>query len=223
MLGGRGHRGRSRGQALVEFALVTPVFFLVFFSVIEFALIVASIGSYNFAARDAARLGSILGRQTTTSSTDGQMVGDIRSRVQGLVMAQVQEIDIYRAASDGQCLDAATGTANEVSVDSSSCVKNQYTVTGAVMSGTSVQWTTDQRDDSLESADYIGVRVIYRYTYLTGFIAAFGSSFNLSATSVQRIEPQEFTGLHGPPPAEAAGSGGARWQAAWTERVVGRL
>ncbi|HLY32571.1 MAG TPA: TadE family protein, partial [Ktedonobacterales bacterium] len=46
---GRG-LGRSQGQALVEFALVAPIFFLMFFGVIEFALINASIGAYNFAA-----------------------------------------------------------------------------------------------------------------------------------------------------------------------------
>jgi Flp pilus assembly protein TadG len=189
-------RGRSSGQALVEFALVIIPFFLIFFSVVEFALIVASIGTYNFAARDAARIGSILGRQKTTSVVDGKIVSDVQSHAQGFVMATAQEMDIYRAAADGNCLNAPTGSASEVSVDDPTCKVNKYNIDGTLMAGTSVQWPTNDRNDSLQSGDYLGVRVLYRYTALTGFIAAIGSTLNLSSTSVQRIEPQQFTGYH---------------------------
>src|SRR5260221_4264663 len=66
--GARRGRRLSRGQAIVEFAMVAPLFLLMLFGFIEFALIGASIAAFNFAAKDAARLGSYLG--TTDSTVD---------------------------------------------------------------------------------------------------------------------------------------------------------
>src|SRR5258708_32877945 len=70
--GARRGRRLSRGQAIVEFAMVAPLFFLMLFGFVEFALIGASIAACNFAAKDAARLGSYLG--TTDNTADLQMV-----------------------------------------------------------------------------------------------------------------------------------------------------
>jgi Flp pilus assembly protein TadG len=44
------------GSALVEFALVSPLFFLLTFVTIDFGLILLTQSSINFAARDASRL-----------------------------------------------------------------------------------------------------------------------------------------------------------------------
>jgi hypothetical protein len=190
-------RARSRGQALVEFSFIVLPFFIIFFSTIEFALIMSSIGSYNFGVRDAARLGSLLGR--TSATADSSILQVITNHVSGLVMAKTQEVDIYRATSDGQCLTVvAPGTGAGVSVDSGSCLKNEYDASGALLNpvGGVAPWPPNVRDDSLQSADYLGVRVLYRYTYLTGFIAGVGTPLNLSSTSVQRIEPQDFQGMH---------------------------
>jgi Flp pilus assembly protein TadG len=188
-------RGRSRGQALVEFAFVVLPFCIIFFGTIEFALIMSSIGSYNFAVRDGARLGSLLGR--TSGTADAQIIAVITNRTKGLVMARFQEIDIYRSTSDGSCLNATAPTAGStVTVDDPTCVKDEYLYdsTGAQTNPVAT-WPPNVRDDSLQSADYLGVRILYRYTYLTGFIAGVGTPLNLSATSVQRIEPQDYSGM----------------------------
>jgi Flp pilus assembly protein TadG len=53
-------RTRTRGQSLVEFALVVPVFLMIAFGIIDFGLAFdASIGITN-AAREGARLGATL-------------------------------------------------------------------------------------------------------------------------------------------------------------------
>jgi Flp pilus assembly protein TadG len=218
-------RGRSRGQALVEFALVAPLFFLIFFSIIEFALIMAAMGGYNFAVRDGARVGALLGR--TSATADAQIVSTVRSHVLGLVMAQASEVDIYRSTSDGQCLSAPIGTVATVSVDNGACAKDQYNLDGTCQGGTcgGAGWPINDRNDSLTSADYLGVRVKYTYTYLTAFIAMSGSSLALDATSVQRIEPQGFS-QRAPATASAAGRAGPRswgWltgEWGWTIGVV---
>ena len=59
----RSHRGqrrrpRTRGQALVEFALVIPIFLLMLAGMIDFGLGLYSYMTINNAARDGARLGA---------------------------------------------------------------------------------------------------------------------------------------------------------------------
>jgi Flp pilus assembly protein TadG len=52
-------RRRSRGQTLVEFALVLPVFFLLLFGLIDMGRFVYMNSTLSQAAREAARLGAV--------------------------------------------------------------------------------------------------------------------------------------------------------------------
>lgn len=54
-----GARRRSRGQALVEFAVVFPVFALMVFGIIDLGRYVYVTNAFNQAAREAARYGSV--------------------------------------------------------------------------------------------------------------------------------------------------------------------
>ena len=54
-----GRRDRTRGQALVEFALVLPLFFLLLFGIIDVGRLVYVSNAFNQAAREAARYGSV--------------------------------------------------------------------------------------------------------------------------------------------------------------------
>lgn len=184
-------RRRSRGQAMVEFALVAPVFFLMFFGLIEFALINSSITSFNFAAKDAARIGSLLGR--TDPTVDKQIVNDVIGRTGGLVVAKTSLIEVYRSDAAGSLPPSTNPT------------ENSYPpVTSAACSV--CNWAVASRNDSLLNADYLGVRVTYIYTYLTAFISGGASQLQLSALSVQRIEPQDYQGHRPQPPALLATS-----------------
>jgi len=55
----RRHAGRARGQALVEFALVFPVFMLVLFGIIDVGRYVYVSNALNEASREGARYGSV--------------------------------------------------------------------------------------------------------------------------------------------------------------------
>src|SRR5262245_33222332 len=88
-------RRRSRGQALVEFALVAPVFFALLFGVIEFSLIGASISGFNFGTKDGARIGSLLGR--TNNNVDLQIVQDVQTRTAGIVFAKTVQVEVFRS------------------------------------------------------------------------------------------------------------------------------
>jgi hypothetical protein len=167
---------------MVEFALVAPILFLLIFGIVEFSLINAAIGTYNFAAKDAARLGSLLGR--TDANADAEMLAVIRAHVVGVVPAQLKEVDIFRSDEQG---DISTSVAD--TYDASSNAIGVPT------------WPPNLRNDDLVDADYLGVRIVYQYTYLTGFISGGASNLTLNAISIQRIEPQDFQGeIGGVPP-----------------------
>jgi hypothetical protein len=59
---------RTRGQALVEFAMVAPFFFLLLFSIIEFGRAIYFIQILNNAAREGARYAIVHGNESTDPS-----------------------------------------------------------------------------------------------------------------------------------------------------------
>lgn len=58
-------RGRPGGQALVEFVLVTPFFFLLLFSIVEFGRAIYYVQILNNAAREGARYAIVHGNEST--------------------------------------------------------------------------------------------------------------------------------------------------------------
>ena len=167
------HQRRMRGQALVEFALVAPVFFLLFFGVIEFSIINTAIGVYNFAAKDAARLGAIRG--PTDANVDQEIVTLISGRVVGLAAARVVRIEIYQSDETGAY---------------SSAKEDVYDGQGNPIG--SATWPYTARVDNQALTDYLGVRITYQYTYLTAFFSSAGATLTLTADAVDRIEPTEY-------------------------------
>ena len=195
----RGRAGRGHGQALVEFALVLPLLMLLIFGIIEFALINASIGAFNFATQDAARFAAITG--PTDPNADATMLSQvILPRITGIVAAQLQTVEVFKANEDGSCFGGTF---------SFPCpAQNDHVFTAQTNQSTG-QWTPDKRNDQLVTGDYLGVRITYVYTYITAFFATASPAIQLSAESIQRVEPQEYTkhqapGLiaNGPEPAQ---------------------
>jgi TadE-like protein len=68
-------RRRSRGQALVEFALVAPVFFLLLFAIIEGGRFVFFYEVLNNATREGARYAIIHGDNAADHCPSGPMPG----------------------------------------------------------------------------------------------------------------------------------------------------
>ena len=61
--------GRKRGQSMVEFALVAPIFFFLLFGVLEFGLMMFDVTTTRFAAGEAARVEAQVGIQSTDCTT----------------------------------------------------------------------------------------------------------------------------------------------------------
>ena len=93
MLRLRSHRKPSRGQALVEFALIVPLFVLLLFGIVDFGRAVLASNSIANAAREGARTAIV-----------NQRVNDIRDRIVDQasgVSLQASDIRIaYRESSD---------------------------------------------------------------------------------------------------------------------------
>jgi Flp pilus assembly protein TadG len=66
----RRRRSRSRGQAMVEFALIVPVLVLAVFGIIDFGRLVYTQNSLNEASREAARAGAVFYRPGECGSQD---------------------------------------------------------------------------------------------------------------------------------------------------------
>lgn len=173
--GARGIRP-ARGQSLVEFALVLPLFLLLIFAVVEYSLINSAIGSYNFAAKDAARYGAINGQ----SADDLYMLNNyVNPHVIGVVAAQPVEADIFEATESGV-------------YDPASANQDKWTYSKGAWTAGTQGWLPSSRNEQLVSQDYIGVRIVYNYTYVTAFFSSLGATITLTSMSVQRIEPQEI-------------------------------
>lgn len=177
-------RRRSRGQAMLEFALVAGPLFACIFGVIEFSLINTSIGSYNFGVKEGARLGSVLGRQD--QNADSKIISLVQSRVNGFVMARMTKLEIYDA--DPYTGNVLTSGSPAVAMD------DVYTFdSSGNQTSSTAPWPPNSRNDTLADADYVGVRATFSYTYLTAFLTGSGAQLTLTALSVQRIEPLDYS------------------------------
>jgi Flp pilus assembly protein TadG len=88
-----GRRSKSRGQGLVEFALVLPLFLLLVFGIMDLGLAVFSYNSITNAAREGARL-AIVNQDGTNVSAKAKS----QARVAG---APTVTVAYYQANADG--------------------------------------------------------------------------------------------------------------------------
>lgn len=180
----RGKRHRERGQSLVEFALVIPVLFLVVFGIIEFCFLYESIDTVNFAAREGARVGAVLG--PTDSAADTKIIQAIQAATSGgssLLFSQIQKIEIFKSDANGTVPAPFAGCTSATNED---VYDGQGNLCGTA------NWPPGVRSATFNAADYLGVRITFVYNWVTSFVSAAGGQFTLTSVSVQLIEPQTY-------------------------------
>jgi Flp pilus assembly protein TadG len=69
-------RGRSRGQALVEFAVIIPVFLLLLFGLLDFGRVIYAQNTITQDAREAARAGLVAALDSPITTTSYQKIRD---------------------------------------------------------------------------------------------------------------------------------------------------
>lgn len=144
----------GRGQALVEFALLFPIIMLLVVGATDVATLLDDHLDVVYAARTAARIGSILG---TAPATDCAIIGAVRAALSSNRNLQVQSIIIYQANATG----APNGSNKDVYQGSAVCNPD-----GSISpSATSLGWIPSQRSNIPMFEDSIGVEIDFTYTF----------------------------------------------------------
>ncbi len=196
---GRHPWGEQRGQGLVEFAMLVPLFMLLLLGMLEFGIAFTHDQTLAYATREGARAGSSLGKGTvaypcTTPNFDAPIVAAVERVLQSpgspIDITRIGTITVYRAnRSDG----TPTGNANVWSLD----VGGGPTVDGRALDfrQTSTGWSPCTRNNGVD-ADALGVSLTYRYPFQTGLggiIGFFGgsswSSLTMSDKTVMNLNP----------------------------------
>jgi Flp pilus assembly protein TadG len=107
-------RHRGRGQSLVEFAIILPVFLMIAFAVVDFGLALDASIDISNAAREGARLGVV---QPTPSTIEAR-VREVAGRLDnGNLSINVSCQTAAGAACPGGMSGATSGTSVVVKVD----------------------------------------------------------------------------------------------------------
>jgi Flp pilus assembly protein TadG len=197
-------RRRERGAALVEAAIVAPLFFALIFGVVE--------AGWDFFKRDTTTNMSVTGARAGAGSAndslaDYTILQAIKGASAGISASSINTIVVYRATSASDTVPTACKTA---SVTNTATTRGCNRYTGADLSLTSDQfgctgppgpatkkdnyWCPTTRKAALSGTngppDYIGVYVDASGASLTGVM---GPLLTLKSDTVMRIEPRSET------------------------------
>ncbi len=192
----RPRRPRSeRGAALLEAALVTPVFILIVFGILEIGLLFRDSLTTDNASREGARAASTRGNE---SDADYYVLRTIEHGLEAMGLERLEYVVIFRATGPGATLPGACATASQGGL----C--NRYTAadffaelddssgndTGNFRCGTlDSSWCPTTRETSLSAGtDFIGIHVQTRHDFVTGM---FSGGNDLGETTILRLEPDE--------------------------------
>ncbi len=185
----RGRGTGDRGAALTETALLAPWFFLLVFGIIEFGMAFRDRLSVDSATQNGARMGAIQGDGL---ATDYAILGEATHYLDIAGDAENVRIVVYKATGPGDAPPAGCTAGNP-----QLGVCNVYSLTGiddptnfgCLAGDLDVSWCPSSRDVTATSGDYLGVWIRAERPYITGL---FGDRVTLTASTVVRIEPQDF-------------------------------
>ena len=189
---------RSRGAAMTEAAIVSPIFFALLFGVIEMGMLFRDHLTITNATRDGARTAAASGNDV---DADWRILQTINQSAAAAGRGDIQRIVIFKATSTSDKPSATCKAGNAVDG-----VCNVYTAADFARPQTDFDCTNvllDRRfcpfgplspsgppyyrDTRMSALGYIGVYIELRHKYVTGF---FGSNVMIRDTSVVRIEPR---------------------------------
>lgn len=120
----RANRPRYRGQSMVEFALVAPLFFLLLFGVIEMGRLVWTNHELTNGVREGARLAMVRGSESTSPITT---TGPIKTRI----------LDKTSGLNSGDLTVSATGLGGDPGTSVTITATYQYDVLVGIIPGLS--------------------------------------------------------------------------------------
>jgi hypothetical protein len=170
------HGSRPRGQGLVEFAMLVPVFLLLLLGMLEFGFAFTHDQTLAYATREGARTGAALGKGNTgypctTTNFDAPIIAAVERVLKSpgspininAVPAPITTIRIYLAQSNG------SETSGKVNVWSLALGGGPI-VDGKALDfkETATGWSPCARLNGA-GADALGVSLTYSYKFTTSF------------------------------------------------------
>lgn len=191
----RNRRTAERGQSLVEFAVVFPLFWTLLIALIEFAFGFQSVLAVSFASRNAAVTASEAGRAAMADcailhSIEGDLTAPSST-------SQIQKVDIYWTDANGVVRSGATTTYTRSTSSTIACSVNgtsftvpySLTADGYPMAS---RCSTRSGCAGHVGVDTIGVKLTYRYPFHTPYGAVLGGTgWTLERSSEMRLEPYQ--------------------------------
>jgi TadE-like protein len=215
----RGHvrSGDARGQSLVEFTLIIPVFLLILFGMIEFGFVFTHDLTVEYATREGARAGSALdngggtlgcgaGQSPNWTTVDPLVIAAVERVLQSpgsqIVISHVSQIVIYSADNSGQPIAGTSdvwtyspgaGPIPQGSTNHLNFVDSKY---DPVPANNTDAWKACSRSNASPNIDSIGVSLTYTYTFQTPlasiarFFGGAGSgTLTLTDKTVMQLNP----------------------------------
>ncbi|MGH2491247.1 MAG: TadE/TadG family type IV pilus assembly protein [Candidatus Limnocylindria bacterium] len=179
------------GQALVEFALVLPVFLLLVFGLVEFGFALNAGVSVNFVSRVAALLAAEGGR---TEGTDCMVLRAIeRDLMSPATATRISRVEIYWSDANG---DQIASNVNVYTRGGSlTCSYASGSLTVPYTLGTE-QYPETERCDVLAgcgglhtTVDDVGVRITYAHQWVTHVGQTIAGSITFQRSTAVRMEP----------------------------------
>ena len=191
-------RTDGKGQTLVEFALVFPIFFVLLMGMIEFGLVFNALLSINFASRDgsltAAEAGNAVGSDCVILDKVESAIGAPASR------SRISKVEIYKADKNGKQIGSFANVYNRTG--STTCtlsvgppavtVTVPYTITGGAGYADTTRCNVQGGCGGSGGVDTIGVKITYIHNLITpmgSFIGLGISTFTLVESNAMRMEP----------------------------------
>ncbi len=166
------HRTRSRGQALVEFALILPILFVLIMGLLEFAVAFSATLGINRASQNAAHMaslaGNLQGADCLILQQVEQDVGTPNNK------DRIQLVEIQRSALAGNVVYAQNAW---VRSGATTCELNDGSSVSVPYTRTENGYPVNQRCNVLSgcptysparsTVDNVGVMIRYRYDWIT--------------------------------------------------------
>ncbi len=168
-------RSRQRGQALVEFAVLMSVMFLLLAGAVDLGSLLDSHLAIVYATRQAARVGA---EEDQNAGADCAVLGSVYAATQNLKLVTITRIIIYQSDSNGN----STGK-QQVYAGNPGCPSPP----NPPVIASPATWPPSARQDTPPNEDSLGVEIDYTYTWQTGFIASGG--FQGTDRTVMRLNP----------------------------------
>jgi len=190
-----GRRRRSdRGVAIVEGALMAPVFFLLIFAILEMSLVLRQYLGITSATRATARTASAVGND---ADADHAVLTEFEKLFKTVDRSEIEYMIVFKPSGPEVDLDTAAALA-ACKVSSVAGLCNRYVASdvdrpaadfGCGGGSPDRFWCPSTREVALTGPpDFIGIYVKSRYRAITGIV---GQSYDLTDQVIFRVEPRE--------------------------------